>query len=218
VAEPVPYGEPATGTAASADRHDRDLDVGRLRFEDLEGSGADASDQVGLVARGDEAHTGGIGVSGRGTHRVVETLTGMMYIRAKAPNPDKVAAIRRLGANVAERIPCTSAAKAIDWPWFPVEALTTPAARSSSPKWPNSVSPPRTLKALTGFANSSFRDTSASSSSVSAGELTRGDGSRSSDAISAAANRTSSSVEGYAVIVGPISSLAGRRYSISPDS
>ena len=39
----------------------------------------------------------------------------------------------------------------MDWPWFPVEALITPALRSSLVSWLSRLMPPRTLNAPTGW-------------------------------------------------------------------
>ena len=61
------------------------------------------------------------------------------------------------GAAITARTPKVLAAYAIDWPWFPVDAVMTPRVRSSSDSRESRLSPPRTLNAPTGVAVSSFR-------------------------------------------------------------
>src|SRR5574341_1054899 len=66
----------------------------------------------------------------------------------------------------------------MDCPWFPVEAVMTPRARSSSESCETRLIPPRTLKAPMGCAVSSLRYTSHSSTSDIAAERTSGVGAR----------------------------------------
>jgi hypothetical protein len=54
------------------------------------------------------------------------------------------------GTQTIARTPKRPAANAIDWPWFPVDAVTTPARRSSSLSCETRLTPPRTLNAPIG--------------------------------------------------------------------
>jgi hypothetical protein len=60
------------------------------------------------------------------------------------------------GTNTVQATPCCRDARAIDWPWFPVLAVTMPRARSSAGSDPTRFTPPRTLKAPVGLWFSCF--------------------------------------------------------------
>ena len=62
-----------------------------------------------------------------------------------------------------------AAANEIDWPWLPVEAVITPLRRSSSLSCETRLTPPRTLKAPTGWWFSCLTHTSVPTSSLRAG-------------------------------------------------
>ena len=73
------------------------------------------------------------------------------------------------GTQIVARTPCRRAAYAIDWPWFPVEAVTRPRSRSSGVSCETRLIPPRTLNAAVGLWFSCFTHTSAPTASASAG-------------------------------------------------
>jgi hypothetical protein len=55
------------------------------------------------------------------------------------------------GTQMVAGTPKRRAAYAIDCPWFPVEAEMTPSSRSSALSCASRLTPPRTLKAPTGW-------------------------------------------------------------------
>ena len=55
------------------------------------------------------------------------------------------------GTTIVHGTPARVAAKAIDWPWFPVVAEMTPRVRSASSSRATRCSPPRTLNAPVGL-------------------------------------------------------------------
>ena len=79
-----------------------------------------------------------------------------------APSPRIAATLPGLapsGTAMVARTPCARAAKAMLWPWFPVEAVNSPDARSLALNCATRFSPPRTLNAPTGRWFSCFTHT-----------------------------------------------------------
>ncbi|MDP2899984.1 MAG: hypothetical protein Q8O47_03330 [Candidatus Bathyarchaeota archaeon] len=56
-----------------------------------------------------------------------------------------------LGTHMIAFTPNIFDAKAMDWPWFPVEAVTTPRRLSSSLSWLTRLIPPLILNAHVGW-------------------------------------------------------------------
>ena len=73
------------------------------------------------------------------------------------------------GTQIRAGTPNRRAAKATDWPWLPVEAAITPRSRSEASRCETRLTPPRTLKAPTGWWFSCLTQTSAPTSSLSPG-------------------------------------------------
>ena len=73
------------------------------------------------------------------------------------------------GTQMTVRTPKSRPAKAIDWPWLPVDAVITPRRRSSSESCETRLTPPRTLKLQTGWWFSCLTQVSAPTSSSRAG-------------------------------------------------
>jgi hypothetical protein len=85
-------------------------------------------------------------------------LTGRIEVATKedglcpeALNRGHLAGFASSGTQIVARTPNRCAAYAIDWPWLPVEAVTTPRSRSPALSWESKLIPPLTLNAPIGW-------------------------------------------------------------------
>src|SRR4051812_47986876 len=73
------------------------------------------------------------------------------------------------GTTMTAVAPTNRAPKQTDWAWFPVDAVTIPAARSSAVRARARLMPPRTLKAPVGWTFSCLTTTDTPAASSSSG-------------------------------------------------
>ena len=128
-AESVADRDQPARAASAADGHEHDVDV-RERFEDLERIRADARNQVGLVGGVHVAQVLGVALRFHELAGLVEVAAVLDERRAPGAHHRVLGRVVVAGTTSVHGTPARAAAKAIDWPWFPVVAEITPRARS----------------------------------------------------------------------------------------